>query len=591
MRNIRRLFIIALLVYLNSLIPWSNVLSQGCDDITDHFQFSQTDDYYAVVLDSVSSNCQLEPCDEIGVYDGDLCVGASVFQGQWPLAMKAWRDDTQTSVLDGYISGNPMTFKIWYSSGDSEIVNFDVIYESGDGTFDSGPFAKLSLLCCNPPSPPTSFSTRNGCNSVTCLWGAVQGADGYCVYINGDSVWCGTETSHEFTGLEPVVHIFAVASYNECGRGEQSAELETTPLAIPEVPSWCSVSDDNCDYISITWENVDRDGGYIIYRDGESIPIDTTGQDVTSYVDSVTGQHEYSVSAFNTTCGESEKSEIATGIGKTSPMGTQPVMNPLVNKIEIDWLPTPLASTYELIITPPDDTIITDSETGYSFDLPTDAAGLAQSGLYCVELTCLNDCGRSNTLTDTVELYHIGGHVHKQNVTLDNVWVFIGSNGGSALSSPDVDSTITNPDGNYRFVIAPGTYSVWRDSTDGDIYRITVTDEPVEGKNFNGFMDVREIESPELPKSYSLDQNYPNPFNPSTTIEFKLPRRSQVNIDIFNLLGQKVFTLLDQGCSAGSYRVDWDGSTDLGRKASTGVYFYRIRAEGYTATKKMIMLK
>ncbi|MEW5923241.1 MAG: hypothetical protein AB1746_04565 [Candidatus Zixiibacteriota bacterium] len=57
------------------------------------------------------------------------------------------------------------------------------------------------------------------------------------------------------------------------------------------------------------------------------------------------------------------------------------------------------------------------------------------------------------------------------------------------------------------------------------------------------------------------------------------------------MLGQKVFTLVDQDCTAGSYRVHWDGSTDLGRTASTGVYFCRIRAEGFIETKKMILLK
>jgi hypothetical protein len=105
------------------------------------------------------------------------------------------------------------------------------------------------------------------------------------------------------------------------------------------------------------------------------------------------------------------------------------------------------------------------------------------------------------------------------------------------------------------------------------------------------YTDVVDNESESLPRAFWLSNNYPNPFNPTTTIKFDLPRRSVVSIDIFNLLGQKVFSLLDQDCSAGSYRVDWDGSTDLGQTASTGVYFYRFRTENFIETKKMILLK
>jgi len=571
--------------------------AQGCDDTPDHFTFTaNTGDNYAIVVDSTSLDCDLSDCDEIGVFDGDLCVGASVFRGQWPLGITAWKDDTQTGDVDGYVSGNPMTFKIWYSTSDSEIENFDVIYESGNGTFDSGPFARLSLLCCNPPPPPTSFSAYNGCNSVTYSWGAVAGADGYCVYINGDSVWCGTETSHQFNDLEPVVQMFRVASYNECGLGELSTGLGKTPLAIPDVPSWWSASSDRCGYISITWENVDRDGGYLIYRDGGNEPIDTTGHDITSYVDSVTGLHEYSVSAFNYTCGESEKSEIATGTGRTTPSAVQPVMSPLVNKISIDWPVEASASTYELeVITPASmgDTAISMSDIGLVFTLPTDLDGLALSGLYWVELTCLNDCGRSNTLVDSVELFHIGGQVvdRAQDDTLRSVWVYIGSGDGSALRSAEVDSTLTNQYGHYRFVVAPGLYEVWRDSIYGDTYSIDVTDAPVDGKNFDVITDVREIESPDLPNSYSLAQNYPNPFNPQTQVEFTIPRASFVEIHIYNILGKRLRTLVSERLSAGRKVVTWDGTDDRGMPVSSGVYFYQIRAEGFAEARKMLLLK
>jgi hypothetical protein len=94
-----------------------------------------------------------------------------------------------------------------------------------------------------------------------------------------------------------------------------------------------------------------------------------------------------------------------------------------------------------------------------------------------------------------------------------------------------------------------------------------------------------------LPLVYSLEQNYPNPFNPGTTIEYSVPRRSIVRIDVFNLLGQKVRTLLDREQPAGSYTITWDGTNTTGQPVSTGVYFYRFQAGDSFQTKKMLLLK
>jgi len=103
--------------------------------------------------------------------------------------------------------------------------------------------------------------------------------------------------------------------------------------------------------------------------------------------------------------------------------------------------------------------------------------------------------------------------------------------------------------------------------------------------------DVGEDTDSPLPSTFSLSQNYPNPFNPTTSIEFDLPRRSQVKVIVYNLLGQEVSRLVDQEFPAGNHRITWDGSTISGVRASTGFYFYRLEAEGFIETKKMLLLK
>ncbi len=101
------------------------------------------------------------------------------------------------------------------------------------------------------------------------------------------------------------------------------------------------------------------------------------------------------------------------------------------------------------------------------------------------------------------------------------------------------------------------------------------------------------IEEPDsdLPISVEIFQNYPNPFNPATTIAYRIPSRTKVRIEVFNVLGQRVITLVDESQSAGDHVIQWDGKDDAGNIVSTGVYLYRIQAGEYVQTRKMLLLK
>ena len=89
-----------------------------------------------------------------------------------------------------------------------------------------------------------------------------------------------------------------------------------------------------------------------------------------------------------------------------------------------------------------------------------------------------------------------------------------------------------------------------------------------------------------LPTQIKLTQNYPNPFNPSTTIEFEIPKSGLVSLFVYNILGQKVGTLIDGYKKAGSYKVEFDAS-----KLASGIYFYKLLSNGSTISKKMIVMK
>lgn len=94
-----------------------------------------------------------------------------------------------------------------------------------------------------------------------------------------------------------------------------------------------------------------------------------------------------------------------------------------------------------------------------------------------------------------------------------------------------------------------------------------------------------------LPTKYDLYQNFPNPFNPQTLIKYDLSEAATVRLEVFNILGQKVATLVNRFEAAGPKSALWDGTDERGAKVSSGIYFYKIAAGDYVATKKMMLVK
>lgn len=132
------------------------------------------------------------------------------------------------------------------------------------------------------------------------------------------------------------------------------------------------------------------------------------------------------------------------------------------------------------------------------------------------------------------------------------------------------------------------------------VFDVDVSDEPaVYSQTFYGWAiekwvfdgDLGLIVSVEqitesIPKSFALRQNYPNPFNPNTTIEFDLQTSEHVTLSVYNMLGQKVVTLIDQRLTAGSYKAEFDAN-----RLPSGVFYYTLEAGSLRATKKMVLLK
>ena len=162
----------------------------------------------------------------------------------------------------------------------------------------------------------------------------------------------------------------------------------------------------------------------------------------------------------------------------------------------------------------------------------------------------------------------------------DELWILVSSLGGGVMGAgqgPVLRVPLQVPEG------ASGEWEVWFEETvvfTAD-ERIVFAD-PVR-------MSLRPVSL--VPTEYSLSQNYPNPFNPETEIQYGLPKDCQVRLDVYNLLGQRVITLVDEHQEAGYWSLSWDARDTDGREVSSGIYFYTLKAETFVATKRMVLVK
>ncbi|MFA6470333.1 MAG: T9SS type A sorting domain-containing protein [Bacteroidota bacterium] len=106
----------------------------------------------------------------------------------------------------------------------------------------------------------------------------------------------------------------------------------------------------------------------------------------------------------------------------------------------------------------------------------------------------------------------------------------------------------------------------------------------------NNFL-VTVADNEQVLTDFTLEQNFPNPFNPTTTIKYTLPTGSFVTIAVYNVLGQKVKTLISESRDKGSYQVFWDGTDDANNSVAGGIYFYRLETNELRITKRMLLLK
>jgi hypothetical protein len=150
----------------------------------------------------------------------------------------------------------------------------------------------------------------------------------------------------------------------------------------------------------------------------------------------------------------------------------------------------------------------------------------------------------------------------------------------------------SDSNGDYEFSGLPGgDYKVFRDSLIS-MYIIHLACD-TNGFDFRGYNnDVKDPVGQETNSlSFILSQNYPNPFNQTTKIEFTMAKSGFGTLQIYDLIGRKVRTLVSEHLSSGYKSVSWDGKNDAGKDVASGIYFYQLKVGDFSEAKKLVLLK
>ena len=166
------------------------------------------------------------------------------------------------------------------------------------------------------------------------------------------------------------------------------------------------------------------------------------------------------------------------------------------------------------------------------------------------------------------------------------------------LIVPELDESEANISGNFNM----GAFSIEPLSESGAVFELKFvmldresdTELNMYGYRVNEYSSysARVMITPQtIPDEYSLEQNYPNPFNPETTIRFALKEGGHVKLEIYNIMGRKVCTLVDNYLEPGVHEVLFNGFDRFGGELASGLYFYRLDCNDFHAVKKMVLLK
>ncbi len=518
-----------------------------------HFQYrAKTEDNYAIVVQAATINgAALVNGDEIGVFTpAGICVGATVVAGPSNQTLTAWEDDSFTPEVDGYRSGEAMSFRVWKAASQIE-VTMNAAYLLGDGTFGNGPYALVVLTREFNFPPRVSFSAgysfaedtsfdldlndavtdeNDPDNSLT--WTLLAGPNITATLLAGNIArfsprpnWFGTEqvtlVVYDPQAASDTAHVLLEV-------------LSVNDLPQLQLPALVTISEDDTtqilnldDYVS----DVESADALISWQVSDDANLKTSYN---------AAQRRLRLRPARDFFGTGQLRLTATDADNGSATGT----------LTVTVTPVPDAPTAAILVAPTRGTRVDTLNVKLLWRASRDADGdaITYVAVYGTSRTLSTQVFRSPALSDT-SFTISDGSLKRNNLYYWRVETTAA--GTTVFSAIDSFSTAT----------------------------------------------TAVAEKSELPRAFSLEQNYPNPFALSsaaragqTGIRLQLPQAAQVSLTIYNTIGQKIRTLLQRELAPGRHEVFWNGRDQAGRLVSSGIYWLRLESEKFSATRKMLVV-
>ncbi len=183
---------------------------------------------------------------------------------------------------------------------------------------------------------------------------------------------------------------------------------------------------------------------------------------------------------------------------------------------------------------------------------------------------------------------HTNGGGTPRNAFGKDVESRVSPGGNETFWGPELAALDSDGDGFTNGEELQDPNGTWKqgDPDPGDPNAVTHPGDPNDHPPIVSVQDEQVVEN-----EFILYNNYPNPFNPTTKISFNVPFDSKLKLEIYNVRGELINTLIDAEYSPGKYEVLWNGRNENGEKVTSGIYFYRFAANGFVQTKRMVLIK
>jgi len=513
-----------------------------------YFKFtSNTGTSYSIVIDSIAYD-SLSIGDEIGVFDNDLCVGAVIFDGNYPVGLTAWGNNAQTAQKDGYSNGSSITFKL-YDSSSEDILTGSADYSSGDGNFGTGSLAKLILTISTTVTQtialnsgwnlissyvsPTFPSIDEMTQSISSSLSIIQNDAGK-FYIPG-----------VFNGIGEFNIYEAYWIYmSESANLDIPGSLIPLSTPIPLSAGWNYVPNYNTTTTAISTQ-VTSLGTHLVIVQNDAGKFYIPGTiDLIGNLEPGKGYTMY-LSEADTLLYQSQQSK--------------PVLGKFCDLLQYYSFKSNTGGSYSIVIYDvkiAGNTLENGDEIGV-FDVTSSneiicVGAIAYNGIFPLGLVAWIDDSQTTEqdgfLSGDSMMFKIFDHSEKKEYHTSALY--------------------TSGNGTFGY----GAFSI--------ISTLNTTN-PTSVENKRN----------EIISDFKLLGNYPNPFNPETTIKYQLPEPSFVRLVIYNIQGQEIKTLVNEKKSSGYHSVRWNGTNNPGIKVNSGVYLYHLQAGKFSDVKKMLLLK